>query len=258
MSRRAALVFVAVGVVIGGLAAGVVVLGTQSTVAAAGPSGCGGSSPQLTVTGTGLATGTPDLLTVTVSVNVTGSSAQAAMSSDDSATASVISALTGGGVAQRDVQTTGLSLEPNYVESHGTTVLDGYSVDNEVVASIHDIATAGTTVDSITTAAGDAVQIQSLQFSIADPRALEDTARQDAVHQAVAHAATMAAAAGERLGQVCSLTDQTSSDEENVSPDFGAIASASKAPSVVPLEAGTQQESAQVRIVYSLTSPATR
>lgn len=237
------------GAAVGALVTGGVLWGGPP-VTAASPAGCGGSSPRLTVTGTGLATGTPDVLTVTLSVRAAGSSAQSAMSADNTETASVVDALAQGGVAKQDVQTTGLSLQPDYTEQHGTTVLTGYSVSNDVVAKLRDIAHAGSTVDAVTSAGGNDVQIQSLGFSIADSRSLEDQARRDAVHQAVAHAATMAAAAGERLGRVCSLSDQSSAPVYGrtplASPSFGSAAG------TVPLEVGTQQETAQVQIVYSL------
>jgi uncharacterized protein YggE len=65
----------------------------------------------------------------------------------------------------------------------------------------------------------------------------------------------MAQAAGERLGPVCSLTDQ-STPYFNEAASFGALkaagASAPGAQSAVPLQPGTQQESAQITLVYAL------
>ena len=106
---------------------------------------------------------------------------------------------------------------------------------------------------------GDALGIDSLTFSVEDPRAIEDDARTDAVHQAVSHAQSMARAAGERLGPVCSLSDQSASTYPEFYNGFDAApgVTASKAASV-PLQPGTQQESAQVTLVYALEQPAPR
>jgi hypothetical protein len=241
-----------------GLAGGVLAACNGSTgTAAVAAAGCGSGMPKLTVQGTGLATGTPNLLTLTLSVNVTtGTSAQAALTLDNQRTAAVIAALKAGGVAAKDIQTTGLSIQANY---NTKDVLTGYAVDNSVVAQIREFRTAGTVIDAAAAAAGNAARIFSLDFSIADPRHLQDQARQDAVHQAVSHAATMAAAAGERLGQVCSLTDNTRLSGYGTSAqrlNAGATYSAAKSASPVPLQPGSQQASAQVTIVYSLEAPA--
>ncbi len=69
----------------------------------------------------------------------------------------------------------------------------------------------------------------------------------------------MAEAAGERLGPVCSLSDQTQTDLYSPQPfnDQTALGAA-KATSSVPLEAGSQQETAQVSMVYSLMPPPLR
>jgi uncharacterized protein YggE len=223
--------------------------GTSAAAAAASTTvaaHCGSGAPRLTVQGTGLATGTPNLLTLTLAVSVTGANAQTALSADNTSTSSVMGALTGGGVASRDIQTTGLSIQPDY---DSTGVLTGYAVSNSVVAKIRDFTTAGSVIDAAAGAAGNAVRIDSLAFSIQDPRGVQDEARQDAVHQAVSHASTMAAAAGERLGPVCSLTDNSTVSSGT---GFGAERGGALAAPSIPLQPGTQQASAQVTLVYAL------
>jgi hypothetical protein len=105
---------------------------------------------------------------------------------------------------------------------------------------------------------GNATRINSLDFSVADTRGLEDRARTDAVHQAVAHARSMAVAAGEQLGPVCSLTDRSQTENYNEPFAAGLPSATSNAPAAVPLEAGSQQETAQVSMVYALLPPPLR
>jgi len=201
-----------------------------------------------------MATGTPDLLTVSVGIDVTDSSAQASLADDNSKATAVTAALQQGGILDKDVQTSNLSINPHYNISGAIT---GYEVTNTLTANLHNFTTAGAVIDALASAAGNAVRVNSLTFSMQDPRGMEDQARTDAVHQAVSHAKSMAEAAGDRLGPVCSLSDQTPTGY--VSPDLnsqGAYASASAAN--VPLEAGTQQASAQVTIVYGLERPTAR
>lgn len=234
----------------GGAAAGL------SVASAAGPAApparsCGSGAPKLTVRGTGQASGTPNLLTLTLGVDTSGTSAESALGADNTSTAAVVAALSAGGVKKKDVQTTGLSIQPTYSKTGTPT---GYSVDNTVVAEITDFATAGTVIDSAASAAGNAVRISGLSFSVEDPAGLQDQARQDAVHQAVSHAATMAAAAGDHLGPVCTLSDNSS----GATPTGGfrsaeGFASAGAAePARVPVEAGSQRATAEVTLVYAL------
>lgn len=231
--------------------------GNAGATASAAPDrpSCGSSAPKLTVQGSGVATGTPNLLTLTLSVDETAGTAQEALAADNTTTAAVVGVLRTGGVTAAHIQTTGLSIQPDYQFEHGTNVLTGYAVDNDVVAMLTNFGTAGSVIDAAAGTGGNAVQIDSLSFSLADPRPLQDAARLDAVHQAVSHAATMAAGAGERLGPVCSLTDDTQVQPDNANQqDFSAAGTAAAPASTVPVEAGSQEATAQVTMVYSLVA----
>jgi len=232
------------------LALGAGAAGCGSPSAAAAPtSGCGTSDPQLTVQGTGVANTTPDLLTVVVGVDVTGSDAQQALAADGARTNAAVAALGGAGVAAKDIQTANLQLQPR-VDSSGQ--ITGYDATNTVVAKVRDLSKAGVVVDAATAAAGGAVRIDSLSFSVDDPRQLEDQARADAVTQAATHAAAMARAAGDRLGRICRLSD---SQSPMVPLAFGPGANAANVAAPTPLEPGTATVSAQVTIVYALDPP---
>ncbi len=252
--RVTGVVGVAVALAVGGVALGLAVSNTTSaSTSAAAP--CASSAPKLTVQGTGNASATPDVLTVTVDIDVTDPNAQASLVDDNTKAAAVTAVLTRGGVARKDIQTSNVSIQ-SQLNLAGTTT--GYQMTNTITAKLRNFSTAGSVLDSLTAAAGNATRIDSLTFSIDDPRAVEDTARTDAVHQALSHARSMAEAAGERLGPVCSLSDQST-------PDFGyaqslgvASANAANAPSAVPLQPGTQQESAQITMVYALEQPHAR
>jgi uncharacterized protein YggE len=254
------LVIAVAALVVGALA--VAGLGSGSNGAsAASSSGASGScpsgAPKMTVHGTGMATGTPDLLTLSLSVNVNGGNAQAALADNNTKTQAVMAALVAGGVPQHDIQTTDLTVNPTYSYAGGTQTLTGYGVTDSVMAKLRDFVKAGSVIDSASGAGGNAVQISSLTFSIEDPRPLQDRARHDAVSQAVSHASSMAAAAGERLGQVCSLTDDTTETAPYPEQEKFAAGTAAGLPAV-PIEAGTQQDTAQVTLVYSLEKVSRR
>jgi uncharacterized protein YggE len=111
------------------------------------------------------------------------------------------------------------------------------------------VGTVGPALDAATAAGGDALSVDSLQFQMADERRLADKARANAVTQAVTHAGAMAAAAGQRLGPVCQLTDDSSTGPIEQPLQFAA-AKAAAAP--VALSPGSEQASAQITLVYAL------
>ncbi len=237
--------------VVGGTGLGLA-LSAGAGASVAGPAGCGSSGPRLTVQGTGQASGTPDLLTAVFGFNSTAGTSAAALSQNNAEVNQALLALGGKGVAHADVQTTGLTLAPQYVYPKGVPTLTGYSVTNTVTAKLRDTKTAGDALDAVVNATGNAATINSLSFSFSDPTQVEDQARTKAVHQAVAHAGAMASAAGRKLGPVCSLTDNT--QPALLTPGAAGLAygAQSDAASSVPVEPGSQTQSDQVTMVYAL------
>ena len=244
-ARVAGVVGITAALVVGGVALGLAA--SNQTPAVSAQPACASSTPKLTVQGTGNASATPDVLTVAVDIDVTDPNAQASLVDDNSKAAAVVAAFKAGGVMSKDIQTSNVSIQPNYSL---TGTITGYEMTNTLTAELRNFSTAGSVIDAVTTAAGNAARIDSLTFSIQDPRPIEDRARNDAVGQAVSHARSMAAAAGERLGPVCSLTDDSSPDYSTLNPLPSARAALGS--TSVPLQAGTQQESAQITLVYAL------
>jgi uncharacterized protein YggE len=203
------------------------------------------------VQGTGEASATPDVLTAVFGFSTTAGSSAAALSQNNAQVNQALLALAGNGVARRDVQTTALSLQPQYAYPKGVPTLLGYEVTTTVTATLRDTTTAGAAIDAVVNASGNAAQINSLTFSFGDPARVEDEARAVAVRQAVAHAGAMAGAAGRRLGRVCSLTDDTQPSAPQPAQGFASNASSAQT-SPVPVQAGTQVESDQVTMVYAL------
>ena len=198
---------VILAVIIGGVALGVA---AGNSGAAANPqASCGTTSPKLTVHGTGQATATPDLLTVVVQVTATGPSAAQALATDNTQATAVVTAFRNGGAETKDIQTSDLSLQPQYAYPKGVPTVTGYQVVNAITATLHDITRSGSVIDAVVAAGGNAAQIESLSFSTRDTAAVEAQARARATTQAVVHARALAHAAGRSLGPVCSLTDQS-------------------------------------------------
>lgn len=207
--------------------------------------GAGSTSlPGITTRGLGTVTRTPDTVTIVIGVQTRGQSAKGALDANAGKATALIDVLKSKGVAAADLQTSQLSVNPTYDAATGR--ITGYEVTNQVTAKLHDIGAAGGIIDAAGEAAGDAVRLQQLAFSIDDDSASRAQARADAVRQAQAHAKQMADAAGVTLGRIRSITDVP------VSPPspLGREGTAATAP--VPIEPGTQELAVMVEVVYAI------
>ena len=153
----------------------------------------------------GSVSSTPDTLTVGIGVQTRGRAAQEALDANSRLATATIDALRAAGVAEADLQTSQLSVSPTQDPTSGR--ITGYEVSNLLTATLHDVGRAGAVIDAAGTAAGDAVRVQQLEFSVADDSAPRARARADAVRQAQEQARQLAEAAGVTLGAVRSITE---------------------------------------------------
>jgi len=208
--------------------------------------GCGSGRPTLTVAASGQASAAPDQLTIDIGVTVTDPTAVTALSDADDRAGTLTTALTTSGVASSGIQSTDFSISPTTTP---TGVISGYQVSNTLLVTLHDLANAGRVIDTAASSVGNAIRINGLSFSVSNRGNVDGQARAAAVDTAAAHARAMTSAAHETLGAICSINDTSSGSTPE--PYFAAgLANAASA--AVPLEAGTQQASAQVTVVYAI------
>jgi hypothetical protein len=203
----------------------------------------GGSASGITTRGLGTVTRTPDTVTMVIGVQTRAQSAKAALDANTDKATALINVLKSKGIAPADLQTSHLSVNPTSDPATGR--ITGYEVTNQVTARLHDIGTAGGLIDAAGAAAGDAVRLQQLSFSIADDSAARAQARANAVRQAQAHARQMADGAGVRLGKIRSITEVPASPPGPLGRDATAAAP-------VPIEPGTQDLNVMVEVVYAI------
>jgi uncharacterized protein YggE len=218
---------------------------TGCSAAAASPGGVAPASPTITTRATGIVTGTPDLLTVTLGVATRSGSAADALAANATAANDLLQVLRDGGVADADVATSGLSVGPTYGD---TGQITGYEVSNTVTATLRDLAVAGGLIDAAGAAVGDAVRVQNLQFSLDDDSAARATARADAVGRARAQASQLAEAAEVSLGPILSITEQPADAPPPVPYAFEAADQAAS----TPLLPGTQEVGVTVEVVHAI------
>lgn len=200
----------------------------------------------LTVTGSATVQALPDQAILSLGVTTIGASAAAAMAANNDAISAVIARLIAAKVADRDMQTTGLSLYPNWgMNAAGTAQeVQGYTASTMLTVRIAALETAGTVLDAAIT--DGANTLNGLTFGLTDPRPLEDEARKAAVADARARAKILAEAAGEDLGPILSITEG-GGGQQPMPMLYKAAAD-----SAVPLAAGEVGVSADVTIVWQL------
>lgn len=196
--------------------AGATLVGAAGSASASAPSDPAPTSPvagapgTITVSGNGAVTVEPDtaLLTVGVQANAaTGAEAMEQVTTDSNALAA---ALVAAGIAEEDVQTSGLNLWSTTGDD-GVTVT-GYQASLNVNVTIRDITKVGSTIDAAQQAVGEGFTIGGVSFSFADPESVLQQARIDAVANAKAVAQQYADAAGLTLGSVVSIVDSPTID----------------------------------------------
>ena len=191
----------------------------------------------------------PDHLRMTAGVLTTSATAAEAMAANAARMNDVLAALKAAGVADRDVQTTGLSLNPQYrYEPNQSPILTGYQARNSISLRTLKLGDAGKLIDVAIKAGAN--EVQGPEFTLANPDAALDDARTAAVAKARARAELYAKAAGLRVKRIASISEGAGAPEPGPRPMMRmAMAEAGAAPTVQP---GELSLSAQVTISFEL------
>ena len=232
---------------LGGLIVAVAALSVRpGPVAGAPVTGTDLALHTLTVSGNGKVTVVPDVARVYLGVTLTKPTVKEARDAAAKAMTDVIAAIKGLGIADKDIQTTGLSLSARYAQNSSTKIV-GYIISEQVQVTVRDLDKAGDVVDAAT--AKGATDVNGISFELADPAKAQDDARAAAVTAARTSAQAMAAAAHVTLGAVVAI-----SDASGPTPIYyGAASGAVPMPDVkTPVQPGTQDVSASVTVVFEI------
>ncbi|MCB6178649.1 SIMPL domain-containing protein [Rhodobacter sp. Har01] len=201
----------------------------------------------ITITGEASTEAVPDLATLSIGVTTVGETAAAALDGNSAAMQAVIDRLKAAGIEDRDLQTTGLSVNPNWDNSKSSSYngeISGYTASNILTVRIRALGGLGQILDAAV--ADGANTLNGLSFGLADPRPAMDEARKAAVLDARGKAELIAAAAGVSLGRVMSISE---------GGGYGApipMYKAETAMAAVPVQQGEVSYSASVTIVYEI------
>ena len=163
----------------------------------------------------------------------------------------VLAALKALGIADKDIQTSNVSLQPTYDYNNGSNPprITGFQMSNSVTVTVRDLDKLGDAIDN--TLAAGATSLDSVSFRVDNQTAAEAQARQAAMVDAKAKADTLAASAGISIAGVASISETSAPIPYPINYTLGAAAGAPLDSKVsTPIQAGTTDVTINVAVVY--------
>ncbi|MEO5807471.1 SIMPL domain-containing protein [Devosia sp.] len=210
----------------------------------------------ISIDGHGEVTAAPDTAFVTSGVTTQGETARDALDQNTKAMAELIAALKGAGIQAKDIQTSGFSVNPNYVysdakDANGYSLppkITGYQVSNSVTVKVRELSSLGSVLDRAVTVGANT--INGVSFTVADPSKLYDEARKQAFANAHDKADLYATAAGAKLETIVSIAESTGYSEPQ--PYMAKAMAAAPQSDAVPVEAGELSFGVNVSVQWEL------
>ena len=202
---------------------------------------------ELDIQTTGTSTRAPDIATIGAGVVTQAARAGDAMAANAKAMSATIAALKRAGVADRDIQTQSVNLQPQYrYGDNQPPVLTGYQANNRVSVRIRDMGGAGGIIDALV--ASGANQIDGPTLSVEHPEAALDEARAKALATARTRADLYAKAAGLTVRRIVRISES----EESRQPPRPMMMMAAKRMDSTPVEVGEQELAVNLSVVFEL------
>ena len=217
------------------------------------PESSSANTPQggISVSGTASISLAPDTATIVLGVEALHETVAQARADAAAAMTSIVEVLTAAGVADEDIQTQHLSIQPQYDYSSETRELIGFTVVNIVNVTIRDIDSIGAVIDQTVDAGGDLTRVQSIYFSVDDTSSYEDQLIEEAVQDATAKAQRLADLTGVTLGKPLSINYGGGVPYPVLDRSF-SIAMAESAAFDTPISTGEVESSVTVSIIFAI------
>lgn len=205
----------------------------------------------LVVEGTGEAAAVPDMARITLGVVITDQNASTALAEVSRAVQRTLNELARAGIEPRDIQTSGVSVQPLYDNGRLTSGVNsprikGFEARNSLRVTVRELETLGAVLDDLVRSGAN--QVSGVQFDVAVPAPLLDQARINAVAEAQRKADVLAKAAGVTLGPLLELREGSGGGPQ-------PFARAQSFASDVPIAPGEVQLRATVTMIYQLGTP---
>ena len=163
-------------------------------------------STTLTLSSSGEARTSPDQASISAGVTTEAATAGEALAQNRSRMNAVISAIRALGIAERDIQTSGLSLNPQYLHAERQAPrITGYQVTNQATVNVRDLTRLGPVVDAVVRSGAN--QINGISFGLQNTDAASDEARRMAIRNLQRKAELYAQTTGYRIVRLVTLSE---------------------------------------------------
>lgn len=168
------------------------------------------SPPTITVNGEATISVPPDIAQIDSGVTTEAKTAREASDANNKAMGVVLLALKNAGLAEKDIQTSRLSLSPQSAASRNANApfqIVGYRASNRVTVTIRDITKVAETIDVLVGAGAN--EISGISFMVSKASKLLDEARSEAIGDARRKAEIYARAADVTIGAPLSISEES-------------------------------------------------
>jgi uncharacterized protein YggE len=218
------------------------------------PGGPHGKMPRLAVTGTATLYKPADQVSLNVSITTQAKEAGDALSQNSAEMKSMIANIKSAGVESNELRTGQFRIHPTYTPRpkvppvNWQATINGYQVTNTLSIQTEKVDLIGEVID-VATSSG-ATSVDSLQFSLKDPRQYRGEVITLAVKNAKMDAHALAEAAGQDLLRITMINlDNAASGRSIQAEGMLYAARSSVAP---PIEGGDIAVSAHVTLLYEI------
>jgi uncharacterized protein YggE len=193
----------------------------------------------------------PDIATVGAGVTTRARTAVEAMRQNAAEMTRVIDRIKALGVAEDDIQTTGINLNAQYDYDRDTQqqIFRGYQVSNRVSVKLRNVGQTGAALDALVEAG--ATDLSGPNFSIEDDEAAKDLARQRAVERAQQRARAYAVMLGYDDVRVLAISEAIQGRGPMPEMAMRAAADAVMA-SATPVQPGLAETGVSISIKYEM------
>lgn len=227
-------------------------MGTSMTASAQSiPTSIASDATLLNISALAEAHRVPDVATLSAGVVTQAIDGNSAMRENAVQMDKVMSAIKAAGIAERDIQTSGISLNPQYryVENEAPKIT-GYQASNTVSLKVRDISKLGKVLDAL--AAQGANQINGPSFEIDKPEPVYDEARLAALKKAQARAETYAKSLGLKVRRIVSISEGGQGGFRPMPVPMMAMARSAKAEMDTAVSPGETTVSVNLDVVFEL------
>jgi uncharacterized protein YggE len=204
----------------------------------------------ISVTGEATVSVVPDLAQIEAGVTSEAKTAREAAAANNTAMGQVLLAVKGAGIADKDVQTAQLSLQPQSApnRSGGSPSIAGYRVSNRVTIRLRDITILAKLIDTLVGAGAN--ELGGINFMVSGASKLLDEAREQAIADARRKAEIYAKAAGVTLGAPLNIAEEGSPAPIQFRKMAGALAAST------PVAQGEETLQVTVNVSWAIMQAA--